>query len=147
MYTSMVYVEFKVIVIPSKIVASKMFSVKTESWESTDPGLLPWDNKPPFSGRLLVSTSSNNITFQTHTYSQTAAPGLIIQISDVHNPRRSGWFLLSEYICRLQPENYVHCSRFIMMTSSKRKHFPRDWPFLQGIHRWIPRTKAIEAPE
>ena len=31
------------------------------------------------------------------------------------------------------------------MTSSKWKHFPRYLPFLQGIHRWIPRTKANDA--
>ena len=29
----------------------------------------------------------------------------------------------------------------------KWKHFPRNWPFVRGIHRsrWIPRTKASEA--
>ena len=29
----------------------------------------------------------------------------------------------------------------------KWKHFPRNWPFVRGIHRsrWIPRTKAIDA--
>ena len=26
----------------------------------------------------------------------------------------------------------------------KWKHFPRYWPFSPGIHRWIPRTKAID---
>ena len=25
------------------------------------------------------------------------------------------------------------------------KHIPRYWPFVRGIHRWIPRTKAIDA--
>ena len=28
---------------------------------------------------------------------------------------------------------------------SKWKHFPRYWPFVRGIHRWIPRTKASDA--
>ena len=27
----------------------------------------------------------------------------------------------------------------------KWKHFPRYWPFVRGIHRWIPRTKASDA--
>ena len=27
----------------------------------------------------------------------------------------------------------------------KWKHFPRYWPFVWGIHRWIPRTKASDA--
>ena len=27
----------------------------------------------------------------------------------------------------------------------KRKHFPRYWPFVRGIHWWIPRTKASDA--
>ena len=29
----------------------------------------------------------------------------------------------------------------------KRKHFPRNWPFVRGIHRsrWIPHTKASDA--
>ena len=25
------------------------------------------------------------------------------------------------------------------------KHFPRNWPFLRGIHRWIPRKNASDA--
>ena len=25
------------------------------------------------------------------------------------------------------------------------KHFPRYWPFVRGIHRWIPRTKASDS--
>ena len=27
----------------------------------------------------------------------------------------------------------------------KWKHFPRYWPFVRGIHLWIPRTKASDA--
>ena len=27
----------------------------------------------------------------------------------------------------------------------KWKYFPRYWPFVRGIHRWIPRTKASDA--
>ena len=27
----------------------------------------------------------------------------------------------------------------------KWKHFPRYWPFVRGIHRWIPHTKASDA--
>ena len=27
----------------------------------------------------------------------------------------------------------------------KWKHFPRNWPFVRGIHRWIPLTKASDA--
>ena len=27
----------------------------------------------------------------------------------------------------------------------KWKHFPRYWPFVRGIHRWIPLTKASDA--
>ena len=27
----------------------------------------------------------------------------------------------------------------------KWKHFPRYWPFVRGIHRWIPRTKDGDA--
>ena len=27
----------------------------------------------------------------------------------------------------------------------KWKHFLRNWPFVRGIHRWIPRTKASNA--
>ena len=27
----------------------------------------------------------------------------------------------------------------------KRKHFPRYWPFVRGIHRWIPFTKPSDA--
>ena len=27
----------------------------------------------------------------------------------------------------------------------KWKHFPRNWPFVRGIHRWIPHTKASDA--
>ena len=27
----------------------------------------------------------------------------------------------------------------------KWKHFPRYWPFVRGIHRWIPHTKASES--
>ena len=27
----------------------------------------------------------------------------------------------------------------------KWKHFPRYWPFVRGIHRWIPRTRASDA--
>ena len=27
---------------------------------------------------------------------------------------------------------------------TKWKHFPRYWPFVRGIHRWIPRTKASD---
>ena len=27
----------------------------------------------------------------------------------------------------------------------KVKHFPRYWPFVRGIHRWIPLTKASDA--
>ena len=26
----------------------------------------------------------------------------------------------------------------------KRKHFPLYWPFVRGIHRWIPHTKASD---
>ena len=34
-----------------------------------------------------------------------------------------------------------------MMMSSNLKHFPRNWPFVRGIHRsrWIPHTKASDA--
>ena len=63
---------------------------------------------------------------------------------------------MAKYIHRLwQP--YVHNE--IILTQSmptitiqhddviKWKHFPRNWPFVRGIHqsRWIPHTKASDA--
>ena len=61
------------------------------------------------------------------------------------------------------PSSYVilafRCNGFLILFSHlnpwvnwhddviKRKHFPRYWPFVRGIHwsRWIPRTKASDA--
>ena len=41
----------------------------------------------------------------------------------------------------------VHKIHIHMMTSSNGKNFPRNWPFVRGIHRsrWIPHTKASDA--
>ena len=37
------------------------------------------------------------------------------------------------------------CSPFIHDDVIKWKHFPRYWPFVRGIHQWIPHTKASDA--
>ena len=37
------------------------------------------------------------------------------------------------------------CRKWTMMTSSNGNIFPRYWPFVRGIHRWIPRTNASDA--
>ena len=34
---------------------------------------------------------------------------------------------------------------FLTLWRHQRKHFPRYWPFVRGIHQWIPLTKASDA--
>ena len=50
--------------------------------------------------------------------------------------------------------NCVYCMRIILWPHAshtyhddviKWNHFPRYWPFMRGIHRWIPSTKASDA--
>ena len=44
-------------------------------------------------------------------------------------------------------EVLIFCSLFSHDDVIKWKHFPRNWPFVRGIHRsrWIPHTKASDA--
>ena len=52
-------------------------------------------------------------------------------------PSRSLW-------CHCNDKLVCFCSHDDVI---KWKHFPRNWPFVRGIHRsrWIPRTKASDA--
>ena len=48
------------------------------------------------------------------------------------------------------PSNRAHCPPFVVLYHDdviKWTHFPRNWPFVRGIHRsrWIPHTKASDA--
>ena len=44
-------------------------------------------------------------------------------------------------------KNYFFNKMLVHDDVIKWKHFPRNWPFVRGIHRsrWIPHTKASDA--
>ena len=50
-------------------------------------------------------------------------------------------------ILRTQHESWCHSCNNPHDDVIKWKHFPRNWPFVRGIHRsrWIPHTKASDA--
>ena len=58
-------------------------------------------------------------------------------------------FVVSNFITNAQAT--VLCNRFENNTFNihddviKQKHFPRYWPFVWGMHRWFPTTKASDA--
>ena len=74
--------------------------------------------------------------------------------------RRNAWFPLAKFTPRACLVNYSDSLACARCTATrypwpalchddviKWKHFPRNWPFVRGIHRdrWIPHTKASDA--
>ena len=51
-------------------------------------------------------------------------------------------------VCKMATNSYRHhCFEVLNILGDviKLKHFPRYWPFVMGIHRWIPLMKASDA--
>ena len=80
----------------------------------------------------------------------------VVVISSYVNIHVINWTIFfrgSKCSCCSIPVMFIHIFCFIYSLALhhddviKRKHFPRYWPFVRGIHRsgWIPRTKASDA--
>ena len=62
------------------------------------------------------------------------------------NTMRALWYRVFNITCRTTShESNLRRFRLNHDDVIKWKHFPRYWPFVRGIHRWIPRTKASDA--
>ena len=64
----------------------------------------------------------------------------------IYNTAHKTWLLF--YVCLDERLTVDACDLFLQHDDViKWKHFPRNWPFVRGIHRsrWFPHTKASDA--
>ena len=86
-----------------------------------DSGMVkPWPCKNSWSDHFLIKL--------LYFWSASTDPTLVHTYNDKNNQHKLGTFLLQNTALWI----FV---KWIMMTSSKWKHFPRCWPFVRGIHR------------
>ena len=58
---------------------------------------------------------------------------MMFHVKICHDGQKKSWWQVIEF-CTMFRDDVI-----------KWKHYPRYWPFVRGIHRWIPFTKASDA--